>query len=125
MTRFSPYFRATMLALLIFGTGVIAPLTLTGCAALGVRAPANFDQSVVAGYKSIETVADLVVVLHGAGKLDDKAANAALDRAQDGADGIAAAAAFRRVGDFSQASTRLSAATAALELLLAELRARQ
>lgn len=103
---------------------VVTP-TLTGCSLFGVQRPQGFDQQVVAGYKSVETAADLVAALNAAGKLDQAGANAALDRVQQASDGIGVAVGLHGAGDFSNADTRLAATIAALELLLSELRAKQ
>lgn len=120
--RFRNLLASVMLA---FVAVVAAPVALTGCAAFGVQAPSNFDERVVAGYKSVEVIADLVGALHAAGKISTEAANDSLDKAQVLNDGIDAAAALRAAGDFSNAETRLAAAISALELLQAQLRARQ
>lgn len=103
-------------------TALAVPVALTGCAAFGVQAPSNFDERVVAGYKSVETAADLVAAAHAAGKISQAEANSALDRAQDASNAIGVAVDIRNAGDFSNAETRLAAAIAALEILQKELK---
>jgi hypothetical protein len=122
MTRFN--LRGLLVALFLAGT-IAGPAALTGCALLGVQTPENFNERVVAGYKTVTVVADLVGTLSAAGKINVADANQALDGAQTAKDGIDAAVALRNAGDFSNAETRLSAVIAALELLQAQLEARQ
>jgi hypothetical protein len=117
-------FRALFVALFLAGT-IAGPAALTGCTLFGVQKPATAAESTVAAYKSVATIADLVGTLNAAGKLTDADANAALDKAQELKKGIDTAIALRNAGDFSNADTRLAATISALELLLAELKARQ
>ncbi len=110
------------LALCVAATG---PLALTGCAAFNLQTPANFDERVVAGYKLVETAADLVPKVYSSGKITQQEANAALDRIQEASNAIGVAADLKNAGDFSNADSRLTATIAALELILGQLRAKQ
>lgn len=122
---FKRLFAAPLLAATMAVGSIGVTASLSGCALFGVQTPETFSERVVAGYKTVETVADLVGALTAADKIGVTAANEALDSAEGLKQGIDAAVALRNAGDFSNAETRLSATIAALELLQAQLRERQ
>lgn len=119
------FIRASMLGVLLAISAIaVTTVPLAGCQLFGVQRPSNFDERVVAGYKIVETAADLVASVHAAGKISQGEANDALDKLQQLSDGIGVAVDLKNAGDFSNADTRLNATIAALELLQAQLRAR-
>ena len=121
MKHLSNVFRAALVAVSL--TSILAvPSVLVGCAALGIRTPANFDERMVAGHESVAAVADMTLAAFRAGKISKDEANDALDKAQSAENDLKLAQSLRNSGDFSSAETRLAATIAALELLQSQLR---
>ena len=121
MKHLSNVFRAALVAVSLASIAA-APVALTGCAALGIRTPANFDERMVAGHESVAAVADMTLAAFRAGKISKDEANDALDKAQSAENDLKLAQSLRNSGDFSSAETRLAATIAALELLQSQLR---
>lgn len=98
--------------------------TLAGCSTLGVPAPQNFNEKALAATATANTASELTFTLLKARKITPDESDRYIASIENFDEAIALARAIRATDPIA-AQDRLDFAIRSLELLLAELRARQ
>lgn len=108
---------------LALGIAVVGPLA--GCATIGIHAPDSFEERIVAGYSTVQALADSTALLLEAGEInaeDARNIHTQLTTAKEGLD------ITRRIhdgGDITTAEGRLQATIAGLTAIQTYLRSKQ
>lgn len=116
-------FAAAFVAVALSAT-VAGPLALSGCASLGVQRPESFDEKMVAGYKTVEAVADSTGILLASGKIDAADARNVHTQATTAKEGLDITRQIHDGGDFGSAEARLQSIIVALGAIQAYLAAK-
>lgn len=124
MTTFRSTFSAAWLALALC-FAVVGPLALTGCATIGIHAPEDFNERMVAGYATVQAIADSAALLLDAGEITAADARNIHTQATTAKEGLDIARQIHDGGDITTAEGRLTAIITGLTAIQAYLRSKQ
>jgi hypothetical protein len=115
---------AAWLALaLAFAT--VGPLALTGCKTIGIHAPESFNERMVAGYATVQAIADSTALLLDAGEITADDARNIHTQATTAKEGLDIARQIHDSGDITSAEGRLQAIITGLTAVQTYLRSKQ